>query len=375
MPLDLEKISLLNDIAGDDTRTPHSMPGWYYGDAAVYEVEKTEIFSAGWVCVGHHTEILKAGMYITAMVGDEPVVVLRDRDHVVRAYSNVCRHRGMRLVEGAGKASVLTCPYHAWSYHLNGTLNKAPYMDGVAGFDKDKCALPEFNVEEWMGFVFVNIDGKADPFGDGLAGLQSYLEHYEIDTRHSMQTWVEHWGTNWKALVENFMEGYHLSITHPFTLDPITPTDLCVKLDNSPQFTAYRANYRPDAEPRTPYPEGLTADERRSSILFNVYPNLVVTAGPNCGVFLILLPEDAGSVKIKMGILVQNGADDLPSTKSYTDLAHKFNAEDKITLEAMQKNTRTKHRPMSPLAPADYEGTVWDFTKYIAKMMAKPAGK
>lgn len=368
MPLDHEQLALLSAVAEEKDRQPHSMPGWYYADPALFEVEKNKVFAEGWVCTGHQSEIEKPGAYMTVTIGNENVVVLRDREGAVRAYSNVCRHRGMTLVEGKGRANVLTCPYHAWSYHLDGQLNKAPYMDEVADFDPQACSLPEFKVEEWLGFIFVNTSGDAKPLAPQLSVLEPHLKNYHPEERHSTETWFEEWNTNWKALIENFMEGYHLSVTHPVTLDPITPTELCEKLAQGEGFTAYRSNYRPSSPQREPFPKDLTEKERRSSVLFNIYPNFVITVGPNCAVFLILLPETSETVNIKMGVLVQEGADDLPETKAYIDLAHEFNAEDKATLEAMQKNTKTAHRPMMPLAPEAYEGTVWDFTRRIASL-------
>ena len=231
--------------------------------------------------------------------------------------------------------------------------------------------LPEFAVEEWLGFIFVNISGDAAPLAPRLAGLEPFLRNYHADERHSTDTWFEEWQTNWKALVENFMEGYHLSVTHPVTLDPITPTELCEKLAAGDAFTAYRSNYRPESEQREPFPPDLTEQERRSSVLFAIYPNFVITVGPNCAVFLILLPETAESVNIKMGVLVQDGADDLPETAAYIKLAHEFNEEDRATLEAMQRNTRTSFRAPRPLAPENQEGTVWDFTRYVASRLSE----
>ena len=368
MPLDQDQFTLLKAVAGDLSRAPHSMPGWYYADPNLFELEKTKVFAEGWVCAGHASEITKTGQYMTVTIGNENVVVLRDREKNIRAYSNVCRHRGMALVEGKGKASVLTCPYHAWSYHLDGQLNKAPYMDGVEGFDPAACSLPEFKVEEWLGFVFVNTSGTAAPLAPQLEGMLPYLKNYHPEERHSTETWFEEWSTNWKSLIENFMEGYHLSITHAKTLDHVTPTRLCEKLASGPGFTAYRSNYDPTFPQREPFPEDLTEQERRSSVLFNVYPNFVITVGPNCAVFLILLPESSETVNIKLGVLVQEGADDLPETAEYIALAHEFNAEDKATLEAMQKNTKTAHRPMAPLAPDALEGTIWDFTRHMARL-------
>ena len=140
------------------------------------------------------------------------------------------------------------------------------------------------------------------------------------------------------------------------------PTELCEKLATGKGFTAYRSNYRDSSPQREPFPEELTEQERRSSVLFNVYPNFVITVGPNCAVFLILLPETPETVNIKMGILVQEGADDLPETEAYINLAHEFNAEDRMMLEAMQKNSRSVHRPPSPLAPEALEGTCLLYT-------------
>ena len=365
-----ERLALFSAIADDPARAPHSMPGWYYNDADLFEQEKTDLFYAGWVCAGHASELASRGSFMTVTIGDEPVVILRDREDRVRAYSNICRHRGMTLVSGKGRAAVLTCPYHAWSYHLDGSLNKAPLMEEVDGFDAESCSLPEFAIEEWLGFIFVNIGGAAAPLAPRLAGLEPFLRNYHADERHSTETWFEEWQTNWKALVENFMEGYHLSVTHPVTLDPITPTELCEKLASGDGFTAYRSNYRPESEQREPFPPDLTEQERRSSVLFAVYPNFVITVGPNCAVFLILLPETAESVNIKMGVLVQDGADDLPETAAYVQLAHEFNEEDRATLEAMQRNTRTGFRPPQMLAPDNQEGTVWDFTRYVASRLA-----
>lgn len=373
MVFEQDRIDLLDSISADKDRAPHSMPGWYYADPSLFEREKKAVFESGWVTVGHASEISKPGMYMTVMIGDEPVIILRDRDDTIRACSNICRHRGMRLLEGRGRISVITCPYHAWAYGLDGELNKAPYMDEVEGFDRECHNLPQFAVELWKGFIFVNISGDAAPLGETLGPLDALVENYRMDERHTVETWFEEWQTNWKSLIENFMEGYHLSITHAQTLDDITPTELCEKLPHGETFTAYRSNYRPSFPQRTPFPESLTKKEQRSSVLFTIHPNFLITVGPNCAVFLILLPEQADAVNIKMGVLVQEGADDLPATKAYIDLAHEFNAEDKAILEVMQKNTRSTNKGTAPLAPDALEGTIWDFTRYIASRIVADA--
>ena len=373
MPLGTEQTELLDAIVTDTSRSAHSMPGWYYTDPTLFEIEKKTVFSNGWVAVGHASEVTRPGDYMTVTIGDEPVIILRDRAGEIRACSNICRHRGMQLLQGKGRTSVITCPYHAWAYDLNGDLAKAPYMDQVDNFDAECHSLPQFALEEWKGFLFVNISGDAPPLAPKLTDMDGYLVNYEMETRHSIETWFEEWQTNWKSLIENFMEGYHLSITHAKTLDSITPTSLCEKLSAGEGYTAYRSNYHPDAPQRTPFPKNLTRKEQRSSVLFSVYPNFVITVGPNCAVFLILLPEEANKVNIKMGILVQEDADDLPETKAYIDLAHAFNAEDKEILEAIQKTNRSSIRPPAPLGPEALEGTIWDFTKFVARSVSTHA--
>ena len=174
MPLDQDQFTLLKAVAGDLSRALIPCPGGIMPTPTCLNW-KTKVFAEGWVCAGHASEITKTGQYMTVTIGNENVVVLRDREKNIRAYSNVCRHRGMALVEG-GQASVLTCPYHAWSYHLDGQLNKAPYMDGVEGFEPAACSLPEFKVEEWLGFVFVNTSGTAAPLAPQLEGMLPYLK-------------------------------------------------------------------------------------------------------------------------------------------------------------------------------------------------------
>ena len=372
-PLDRSRIETLAAIAGDDLRAAHSMPGWYYNDPAIFEQEKSSLFADGWACAGHASEIASPGQYMAVKIGDEPVVVVRDRQGDVRAYSNVCRHRGMALVTGKGKAAVLTRPYHAWSYDLTARCARRPIWTRSRGSIPPPRALPEFALEEWRGLLFVNTGNNAPPLALDLVALEFFVANYRIEARHSTETWFEEWART-EVAGREFHGGLHLSVTHATTLDSITPTELCEKLATGKGFTAYRSNYRDTATQREPFPEELTAQERRSSVLFNVYPNFVITAGPNCAVPLILFPETPETVNIKMGILVQEGADDLPETEAYINLAHEFNAEDRMMLEAVQKNSRSAHRPPSPLAPEALEGTIWDFTRHVARHLTGHAG-
>lgn len=369
MKLDAEKQKLFSSIASDNKLVPHTMPGWYYTDAPLFEAEKTAVFERNWVAVGHQSELPKQGNYFTVRIGDEPVIVLRSTDGDIAALSNCCRHRGMQLAEGRGRTSVLTCPYHAWSYDLDGRLIKAPYMENSPAFELESCQLPQFQTTIWQGFIFVNISGDAAPMDDSLAAITPAFDHYRLDQRLSTPTWHETWRTNWKALVENFMEGYHLSTSHATSLDAYSPTHLCEKMTSGPTFTAYRSHYRPEAADRGPFLPELTTEERRSSVLFSAFPNFMIAVGPNAALWLALLPEEPESVAVKMGVAINPGTEDAPATREYIELCHEFSAEDRQILETQQKNMRSRLRPSVPLAPENLEGTIWDFTRFISRSL------
>ena len=129
-----------------------SMPPKSYYDRDLFSLEKDRIFRKGWVCVGRSSELQASGDYITRIVSDQPLILLRDGANKIRAMSNVCRHRHALLVEDCGNVSRIICPYHAWTYSLDGTLIAAPFMD----MPKDSgCNLPSYSIQEWYGFLFV----------------------------------------------------------------------------------------------------------------------------------------------------------------------------------------------------------------------------
>src|SRR3954451_7254823 len=140
-----------------------TLPQRYFVAPEVFEEEQEKIFASQWVLVGHQSEVAKAGDFFVADVAGESLIVTHDRAQTVRGFYNVCRHRGTRLCEEErGHSSAIQCPYHAWTYGLDGRLVGAPHMDEVRGFDREEYSLFPVNVGVWEGFIFVNLaDGKA----------------------------------------------------------------------------------------------------------------------------------------------------------------------------------------------------------------------
>lgn len=347
-----------------------TLPADFYTSADFLAFEEENLFRKEWVGLGREDEIPNPGDYFTTEVLGEPLLIVRGKDQKVRVLSNVCRHRGMLIAEGKGSRNIFTCPYHAWSYRDDGSLLRASLMEDVAGFESTQCRLPEFTSELWGGFIFVNLDGTATPLFPRLEGLDSIIKNYHIsEMNHAFSEEVT-WGTNWKSLVENFMEGYHLSVVHSKTLRDITPTALCEKFPPGPGYMGYKSHY-PDSLPeRGACHPDVTEKEKRYSVMFCVYPNVVIGLCPHQVVYMCLRPTGVGSVSVRWGIADYGNNTDEEESNNRLEFYRKVNGEDKAMLEKVQIGLKSRaYNVTSPLAPPDYEGTIWDFFQYVSRTL------
>lgn len=347
-----------------------AMPAEFYTSVDFLELESAQLLRREWLCVGHVGEIVNAGDFFTTEILDEQLLITRDIDNVVRVLSNVCRHRGNRIAEGSGNSKRFVCQYHTWSYDNKGKLLSAPFMQDKPSFDKSKCALPEFDSEIWNGWIFVNLDGNAAPLEPRLTDLQQLIKNYHQEERFLVFIEEDTWNCNWKCLFENFMEGYHLSTTHKNTLHKITPTRLCKKMGSGEGWTGYHAYYDPNYPPRGPFHPDLTEDEKINSPMYGVYPNLVVGMATNFTLFMCLRPNGVDKVNIRWGVTGLENDPDTQMVKDYVALCKDFNAEDREKLEVLQVALKTRHYQGGPLAPDDYEGSIWDFILYMSRFLA-----
>lgn len=349
----------LADIREGVVATPRSMTPAFYTDPSVLAAEK-DMLAGSWLCLGRADAIPKQGDFFTRDVLGEPLIVARSGDGV-RVLSNVCRHRGSRLVDGQGSTKKFTCPYHAWSYGLDGGLIRAPLIEA----DMSDCKLPVFASEIWMGWIFVNLDGTAPPLAAQLADLDPYVRNYHPEDMRAFDPRVENWGVNWKGLAENFMEGYHLTPVHLRTLHPMTPTRLCEKVPGGAAWTAYKAHYDEKFEGRSEVHPDMTLEECRVSMMVWIYPGFVLGLGPNSATYMSLLPDGPDRVLAHWDNIYRDGMT-REGAQMRWDFAASFNAEDKARLEDMQKGLHSRWATGGPLAPADYEGTIWDFYHWMA---------
>jgi phenylpropionate dioxygenase-like ring-hydroxylating dioxygenase large terminal subunit len=363
--MDLQQ--LLHHHAALPPDRPMGMPGAFYTSQDQFDHEAGTVLRQGWHCLGRVDEIPEPGDFFTAQFLNEPLLVVRGDDTAVRVLANVCRHRGMPLAEGRGNVKRFICSYHAWAYGRDGALLRAARMEN-AGFDAKTCHLHTHQVHLWAGFIYVNLDGQAAPFT--YQPLDALLAPYETEHFRVVHSAEEDWQTNWKCLVENFMEGYHLSVVHPQTLHGYTPTGLAKKLVSGDGFTSYAANYPDNIPSRGSGAPGLTQPERARSTLFAVFPTQVASQAASLLVSLYIFPINAGRIRVKWTMSTYGDDLDTDTINARIKLWEAVNTEDREKLERMQVALGSDHAQSGPLAADDYEGTIRDFQTWLARMDA-----
>ena len=195
-----------------------TLPWRHYTDPATLDLERERIFRRTWQYAGYTGQLPDDGpAALATYAGDIPVVVTRDAEGNLRALLNVCRHRGSVLVDGASERATIQCPYHAWTYGLDGRLLRAPRAEREDGFDPGQLGLVPFAVETWGPFLFVNPDAEAPPLAEALGPAPSLVAEAGVDVdaltfHHRAESSVD---ANWKVVCENYLECYHCAVAHP----------------------------------------------------------------------------------------------------------------------------------------------------------------
>ncbi len=255
------------------------IPPRTYLSPAVFELEMSEVFPRSWVFVGDTTDLAKPGDFFTTEVGYEPVVVVRSGDSSIRAFSNVCPHRAALVATGTGNCGArLRCPYHGWSFALDGSLAAAPLRGGFDGtFEPEHLGLRSLRLDVWGPFVFVNLSGDAPPLDEWLEGAPAAMADHELEhlpRRHRVEDEVD---VNWKVLVDNGICGYHPLVVHP--------QSLCRTPFEEPRGRAGRTTasvtITATEPPAIGVKDGLRGAARGGSVIYDVFPNFVVSASPS----------------------------------------------------------------------------------------------
>lgn len=254
--------------AGTLQLTP-TLPGSYYSDPAILKAEWERIFYRSWLYACREDRLPQPGDYLALSIGEESVLVVRGRDRELRAFYNVCRHRGARLCAGDGGSlkATIQCPYHAWTYGLDGALLAAPNLKESDGFPKQEFSLYPVRLETWRGCVFVNLDKDCDPLAAGLAAVSERTRHYPLADLKVVHRSVHEVEANWKILAENYQECYHCPGVHPELCDivPLYRTGVVddARADLNAYFREGATTFTLGGTTRRPLFRDLTDEEKR----------------------------------------------------------------------------------------------------------------
>jgi phenylpropionate dioxygenase-like ring-hydroxylating dioxygenase large terminal subunit len=343
---------------------PHALPAWVYNHPEMTRLEYERILKPSWQIAGHLSQIPDSGDYVTFDLGHDSVIVLRDSSGTIRALRNVCRHRGTRLLEGAGRCSGrITCPYHGWTYRYDGSLLATPARDSFPDLDLREHGLDAVRVEVALGFVWVCLGAPVPPPpSQTWAPMLEELAPYRLEELVPTQpVYCEEWEVDWKIAMDNYLESYHVPIGHPglnrmFTPDyedqrgvPGIARGISWMREAPSSRWSERIYQKYVAEVTAPH---LPERERRSWRFYSCLPNLGLDLMPEQVDFFQVLPRGPGKT------LIRGAAFGLPDGRREMRLIRwlgnrinmQVNSEDRRLCERLQRGIGDSHYRPGPLS-------------------------
>jgi phenylpropionate dioxygenase-like ring-hydroxylating dioxygenase large terminal subunit len=387
------------DLAGLPLARARTLPAAAYTSEEFFDWEAVHLLRAGWQCVAHVSQIPNPGDFLNLDLMGEPLVVVRDKDTAVRVLSRVCPHRSMDIMPvgfgydghgpaeakpdapGCGHTRLFLCPYHAWTFELDGRLKACPEMQQAEGFARNDFALKSFRSETWQGFIFVNLAGEAPPFAEGLGEMADDLAAFRLADMQLVIAREWDCAFNWKALVENFMESYHHLGIHHKTLQPMMPArDTWTEGERRRYIRAHlpyresvRAEYlafeeRGDFSESPPPIAGLGDAQKAEWGLFLIPPTFLLATAPDRVIWYRLQPLGSNRLRLVTTVLV---APELAARSNFPLLREKissqlveFHLEDMQVCTAVQRGFHAGGWQQGRLS--HLEMPVWLFHRYLA---------
>ena len=321
---------------GDFSRDPcrsYTLPSRYYTDADIHRLELERIFHSDWCYVGHQSELANLGDYFVEHVAHQPVFVVRGEDGEIRAFFNVCQHRGHELLQGCGSLRAgITCPYHGWTYALDGQLKSARLTDKLVDFDPAHFSLRQLVVARWAGLIFVKLKTNANDFDDDMAGFETtILDHLprmpEFAAAYRFEFDI---AANWKVVVDNFSEGYHIPIAHR-KLAQVLDTGVNASLIR-PKFAHYKSSSRAGYE-------GYELEPGQAYLSWTVWPNVCMLSLPGCENLIVLrmAPNGVDRCRERVDVFAPKGETCANLEQVKTLFSEHFNREDIALVESVQR--------------------------------------
>ncbi len=353
------------------------LPRAAYVDPAVFAWEQANILS-GWQCVGHADDIASPASQRAVLTGAGGVLLVRGEDAMLRAFANTCRHRGHELLPATTAAPAVTrrsivCPYHSWSYRLDGSLQAAPGFRDVASFDADQFGLVRLPVREWHGYLFVDPGGAGGEFADHVAGFDEVIAPYRPEQLSVTTRRTYDLACNWKIIAENYQECYHCPTIHP-ELSRVSPPASGANLDTPGPWMGGSMDLAPgvqtmslDGRSQGTAIAGLSERELRTVMYVVGYPNVLISLHPDYVLTHVLTPLAADRTRVECTwAFPPDVAAATEFDPSYAvDFWDLTNQQDWAACESVQRGLASPHARPGPLSPA--EDGVYQFVTRVAR--------
>jgi Rieske 2Fe-2S family protein len=363
-PLDKEPLRAVLAPLGQS----RTLPAEAYVSHEILDWELEHFFDGMWVCVGRSEDVPRPGDQMGARVGTEGVLLVRDQDGVLRAFYNVCRHRGHELLPAGERTTrhVVKCPYHAWVYRLDGRLRGAPRFDALPRDDPVHEGLIAAPVRDWLGWTFVNPSATAPPFEEQIGSLTDRLAPYAPDRLGVAATHRYDVAANWKIVVENYHECYHCTSIHP-ELCRVTPPDSGVNYAPDGARAGGPMELKPHAETMSlsgrgagrPLP-GVSGERLRQVYYFGLFPNLLISPHPDYVLTHRIMPIAPDRTEIECQWLFDRDhmAEDGFDAAYAVEFWDVTNRQDWRACESVQRGVASRGYRPGPLAPEE-DGVHW----------------
>jgi phenylpropionate dioxygenase-like ring-hydroxylating dioxygenase large terminal subunit len=377
------------------------LPPECYHSEAVFELERASIFGREWLCVGRADQIPNAGDYFSLTLVDEPLIIVRGEEGNVRVLSSICRHRGMVLTEpwdgewgdwfqdppdakgNCGRA--FRCPYHFWSYNLDGRLLGAPEMNRTPGFRRDEIFLPQLRTEIWEGFIFVNLDDDAVPLAGRLQALSARIANWHLSEMVTEEPAVlKKLPWNWKIMQENSMDVYHVDRLH-YPRHAVLPgagyLSCPIDTGDAAIVAGHRATHKdfalsPIGKALLPVIETLSEDERSLSYVICIPPSLLIILNSDSAFYRIVHPRGPNHVDIRQTLMVPQEYRSMPNYKDLVQVGSsmhlRLNHQDYMVDGSLQRATRSRFAARGPYAWQ--EEIVAQLDDWVARRVSAAAG-
>jgi phenylpropionate dioxygenase-like ring-hydroxylating dioxygenase large terminal subunit len=371
--LKAEIAATLRPLAEASTLAPQ-----FYVDPQIYALESEQIFRASWISIGRVDQIAKPGDYFAYDVMGERVVAVRIPDGHIRVMSATCRHRAMTVVTGCGNAHSFQCPYHLWTYGLDGHLLGAPEMDRTKNFNRAEYSLPEIRSEIWEGWIFVNLDSGAAPLADQIEPLGRAISNYGIADWRTTEPTLYDSPWNWKVMVDNFIESYHHAGIHADTLQPLVPANGTFAEDCDGPFIILHNPTKgrvpmPTALPVSPR---LTHDQLSEFVVAAIFPFHLFAIAPDSMQYYQIQPlaVDRLTLRIFNCLPAESQTPEYAgTTESIRDFVNSVHLQDIAACQGVQAGYRSRSACAGRYS--HLEKAVWQFHRFVIERLIAAAGE